>query len=173
MPWHESASEAQFTPTHKPPKLEDPRKVRDYFFLDDRLNDSYTAERKLTSVILLFSFMAIFVACLGLFGLATHNLESRTKEIGIRKVLGISSQQILVLLSKEFLLLIAIAFVIAIPLSYQLLQGWLNQFAYRVDIVFWPFLLAGAVTLSVALLTMGYHALRASRINPVESLRYE
>ncbi len=150
-----------------------PNRPFDYFFLDDRLNDSYATERKLTSVILLFSFMAILVACLGLFGLATHNLETRTKEIGVRKVLGISSKQILVLLSREFALLIAIAFVIAVPLSYQLLEQWLNQFAYRVDIALWPFALSGAVTLAVAMATVGYHALRAARINPVESLRYE
>ncbi|MEQ9301449.1 MAG: FtsX-like permease family protein [Cyclobacteriaceae bacterium] len=145
----------------------------DYFFLDDRLNDSYQSEKQLSSVTVIFSGLTILVACLGLFGLATFSVEQRTKEIGVRKVLGISTPQLLVLLSKEFLGLIAIAFVIAIPLSYLLAQNWLNGFSYRVDIEVWPYLVAGLMTFVVAFLTVAYHSLRASTINPVETLKCE
>lgn len=145
----------------------------DYFFLDDRLNDSYQTERQLSDVTVIFSGLTILVACLGLFGLATFSVEQRTKEIGVRKVLGISTPQLLVLLSKEFLGLIAIAFVIAIPLSYLLTQNWLDGFSYRIDIEAWPYLVAGLMTFVVAFLTVAYHSLKASAINPVETLKCE
>ncbi len=145
----------------------------DYFFLDDRLNDSYQTEQQLSNVTMIFSGLTILVACLGLFGLATFSVEQRTKEIGVRKVLGISTPQLLVLLSKEFLGLIGIAFVIAIPLSYLLTQNWLNGFSYRIDIEAWPYLVAGLMTFAVAFLTVAYHSLKASTINPVDTLKCE
>ncbi len=145
----------------------------DYFFLDDTLNDSYKAERKLSNVTIIFSVLTILVACLGLFGLATFSVEQRTKEIGVRKVLGISTPQILSLLSKEFLLLILIAFVVAIPVSYLLTQQWLNGFSYRIGIDVWPYIVSGLLTFIVAFLTVAYHSLKASAINPVETLKYE
>lgn len=150
-----------------------PNRPFDFFFLEDRLNDSYKAEQKLSKITIIFSVLAILVACLGLFGLATFSIERRTKEIGLRKVLGIKTGQIMVLLSKEFVLLILIAFVVSIPSSYYFLERWLEGFAYRISIEAWPFLAAGALTLLVALFTILYHALKASLINPVESLRYE
>ncbi|WP_424962086.1 ABC transporter permease [Ekhidna sp.] len=150
-----------------------PERPFDFFFLDDTLNDSYKSEQKLSSVTLIFSVLAILVACLGLFGLATFSVEQRTKEIGVRKVLGINTSQILMLLSKEFMLLIGIAFVIAIPLSYYLVNEWLNGFAFRVNIAFWPFILAGLVTFIISIATIAYHAMKASAINPVETLKYE
>ncbi len=145
----------------------------DYFLLDQRLSDSYRAERKLSIVTIIFSGLAILVACLGLFGLTTYAMEQRKREIGIRKVLGISSAQIVVLLSKEFLHLINIAFLLAIPLAYYSLDAWLSRFAFRVDIIFWPFVLAGLITATIALMTMAFHSLKASLINPAETLKYE
>lgn len=145
----------------------------DYFFLDDRLNDSYKAEKKLSNVTIIFSALTILVACLGLFGLATFSVEQRTKEIGVRKVLGISTPQILILLSKEFLLLIVLAFVVAIPVSYFFTQEWLNGFSYRIAMEVWPFAIAGILTFIVAFLTVTYHSMKASLINPVETLKYE
>ncbi len=150
-----------------------PNRPFDFFFLEDRLNDSYKAEQKLSKITIIFSVLAILVACLGLFGLATFSIERRTKEIGLRKVLGIKTGQIMVLLSREFVLLILIAFVISIPSSIYLLERWLEGFAYRISIQAWPFLAAGALTFFVAMVTILYHAMKASLINPVESLRYE
>ncbi|REE05578.1 ABC transporter permease [Marinoscillum furvescens] len=150
-----------------------PERPFDYFFLDDRLNDSYKAEQKLSVVTMIFSGLAIIVACLGLFGLATYSVEQRKKEIGVRKVLGISTSQILMLLSKEFVLLICLAFVVAVPSAYVLLRGWLDGFAFRTDIDAWPFVAAGVLTMLVAVFTISFHAFRASRINPAETLKYE
>lgn len=150
-----------------------PERPFDFFFLDSRLEDSYKAEQKLSSITVVFSFLAILVACLGLFGLATFSVEQRTKEIGVRKVLGINTSGILSLLSKEFMLLIGVAFAVAIPMAYLLLNQWLNGFAFRVDIQAWPFIVAGILTFAISLATVAYHALRASHINPVDTLKHE
>ncbi len=145
----------------------------DFFFLEDRLNQSYKAEQKLSKITIIFSVLAIGVACLGLFGLATFNIERRTREIGVRKVLGIKTSQVLLLLSKEFMPLILIAFIISTPATYLFLNEWLNAFAYRIEIEAWPFLIAGLLTLVVAMITILYHSLKASFINPVDTLKYE
>lgn len=150
-----------------------PERPFDFFFLDDSLNNSYKSEQKLSSITLVFSILAIAVACLGLFGLATFNVEQRTKEIGVRKVLGIKTRGILVLLSKEFMYLIGLAFLLAIPLSYYFLNQWLNGFAFRTTIEIWPFIVAGLLTFIVSMVTMIFHALKASYINPIETLKYE
>ncbi|MEL7147053.1 MAG: FtsX-like permease family protein, partial [Bacteroidota bacterium] len=150
-----------------------PNRPFDFFFLEDRLMDSYEAEQKLSQITTIFSVLAILVACLGLFGLATFNMERRTKEIGLRKVLGISIAQIMVLLSKEFFILLIVAFGISMPLSYLLLDQWLSEFAYRIAIGIWPFVIAGTVTFLVAMATMSYHAVKAAYINPVKTLKYE
>lgn len=150
-----------------------PDRPFDSFFLEDRLNQSYKAEQKLSKITVIFSLLAILVACLGLFGLATFSIERRTKEIGVRKILGISTEQIMVLLSKEFAYLILVAFAVSIPTSYILLENWLDGFAYRVSLNVWPFLLAGLITFLVAMLTILYHAYRASWISPVVALRHE
>ena len=150
-----------------------PNRPFDFFFLDDRLNDSYKSEQKLSTVTVIFSILTILVACLGLFGLATFSVEQRTKEIGVRKVLGISSPQILMLLSKEFMLLIGIAFLISIPLSYYSLDEWLNSFAFRVNVDAWPFFVAGLIALVISFATVAFHGLKASLINPVDTLKYE
>ncbi|MEO9966751.1 MAG: ABC transporter permease [Reichenbachiella sp.] len=150
-----------------------PSRPFEYFFLEDRLNDSYKAETKLSSITTIFSGLAILVACLGLFGLATFTMEQRTKEIGIRKVLGIQTGEIVMLLSKDFMLLVGVSFVIAVPIAYLMIDWWLAGFAYRVEIVAWPYLVAGIATFLVAMITVGAHSLKASTINPVKTLKYE
>jgi putative ABC transport system permease protein len=121
----------------------------------------------------MFSILAIFVACLGLLGLAAFVTEQKTKEIGIRKVLGASVMEVVTLLSKEFIRWVLIANVIAWPLAYYIMNNWLKNFAYRIDMSFWIFLASGVLALLIALLTVSSHAIRAATANPVESLRYE
>jgi len=117
--------------------------------------------------------LSLLVACLGLFGLISFTSERRTKEIGIRKVLGASIHGVVYLLLKDFLKLVAFANIIAWPLAWILMRHWLDNFAYRIDLTVWPFLLAGVSALFIALLTISMQAIRAATANPVESLRYE
>jgi putative ABC transport system permease protein len=120
-----------------------------------------------------FSVLAILIACLGLFGLASFTVEKRTKEIGIRKALGASVFSIIVLLLKEFTKLILLANVIAWPIAYFTMNRWLQNYAYRIEIGLSAFVLAGLIVLVIALLTAGYQAIKAARANPVDALRYE
>lgn len=150
-----------------------PNRPFDFFFLEDRLNDSYVKEEKLSKITVIFSMLAIGVACLGLFGLVTFNIERRMKEIGLRKVLGIKTSQVMLLLSKEYFYLIGLAFVVSVPVAYLLIESWLTQFAYRVSIEVWPFFLAGLLTFCVAMITILWHALKAAAINPAKTLKYE
>lgn len=150
-----------------------PSRPFEFFFLEDRLSESYKAESKLSMITTIFSGLAILVACLGLFGLATFTMEQRTKEIGIRKVLGIQTKEIVLLLSKDFMLLVGISFVIAAPVAYLMIDWWLASFAYRIDLVLWPFAVAGLATFLVAMITVGAHSLKAATINPVKTLKYE
>ena len=116
----------------------------------------------------------ILITCLGLFALASFMTEQRTKEIGIRKILGASIPNILVLLSRDFTILVLVAFIIAAPVAYYLMdQWWLQSFAYRLDLGMGPFALAGIISLLIAWLTVGYHAAKIARMNPVETLKYE
>jgi putative ABC transport system permease protein len=117
--------------------------------------------------------LAIFIACLGLFGLATFIAEQRTKEIGIRKVLGASVQGIVQMLSKDFMKLVAISFIIAAPMAWYFMHKWLQDFAYRVNISWWIFVAAGLAALLIALATVSFQAIRAAITNPVKSLRTE
>src|SRR5690606_34376067 len=117
--------------------------------------------------------LAVLIACLGLFGLAAFSAEQRTKEIGIRKVLGASAGSIVVLLSKDFAKLVAVAFVVAAPVAYLLMHRWLDDFAYRTRLGPGVFLLAGALAVAIALLTVSYQSVRAARSDPARSLRYE
>ncbi|MDQ6905146.1 MAG: FtsX-like permease family protein, partial [Bacteroidota bacterium] len=119
------------------------------------------------------SLWAIFIACLGLFGLVTFTVESRTKEIGVRKVLGATVVNIVSLLSKDFLLLIFIAFIIATPLAWYFMDNWLQNFPYRVSIGLWIFIAAGGMAIIIALLTVSFQAIKAAIANPVKSLRSE
>ena len=142
-------------------------------FLDDRIEAQYQAEQRLARIFGLFSVLAVFVACLGLFGLVAFTAEQRTKEIGIRKVLGASVASIVALLSKDFLKLVGIAFIIAAPVAYFAMQRWLEDFAYRIDLGVGLCVLAGVIVLLIALGTVCYQAIRAATADPVESLRYE
>lgn len=145
----------------------------DYFFLDDFFNRQYLADRQFNKVFSTFTALAIFIASLGLFGLASYTAVQRTKEIGIRKVLGASVMSILVLLSKEYIKLILIAFVIAIPVANYFFSEWLNHFAYRTQVHWWIFAIPGILVLLIALLSVGGQTIKAARRNPVDSLRYE
>lgn len=144
-----------------------------YRFLDDAFNEMYSSEQKIGKIILIFSTLAILIACLGLFGLSTFIAEQRTKEIGIRKVLGSSVSSIVQLLSKDFIRLVAIAFVIAAPLAWWAMNKWLQDFANRTSISWWIFLLAGVLAFVIAIATVSFQAIKAAMMNPVNSLRTE
>jgi putative ABC transport system permease protein len=144
-----------------------------YNFVDATLARLYVAENKTNTASIVFSSVAIFIACIGLFGLAAFVTEQRTKEIGIRKVLGASSKQVVLLFSKEFAGWVLVSNLIAWPVAWYVMRGWLSDFAFRTEISINWFFVAGAVTFVVAFLTVGYHALRASFANPIESLRRE
>ena len=145
----------------------------DYNFLDDQLAGLYDKDQKSGDVFGIFAIIAAIIACLGLFGLSSFIAEVRTKEIGIRKVLGAKVSGIVFLLSKEFMLLILIANIIAWPLSYYFMNNWLSDFAYKIGISIWIFFGAGIAALLIALITVGTHAFKAATANPVEALRYE
>jgi putative ABC transport system permease protein len=145
----------------------------DYSFLDSHFEKLYQSDKQMSAVVTIMAALAILISCMGLFGLAAITTVRKTKEIGIRKVLGASETQITVLLSKNFATLIAISFVLASPVTYWLLLKWLDGFAYRVSINPLLFLLGGFIALAVALGTISYHTLRSARANPVDSLKYE
>jgi putative ABC transport system permease protein len=144
-----------------------------YRFLDDAFNEMYSSEQRIGKIILIFSTLAILIACLGLFGLSTFIAEQRTKEIGIRKVLGSSVGSIVQLLSKDFIRLVAIAFVFAAPLAWWAMTKWLQDFANRTTISWWIFLLAGVLAFVIAIATVSFQAIKAALMNPVKSLRTE
>jgi len=144
-----------------------------YRFLDDAFNEMYSSEQRIGKIILIFSTLAILIACLGLFGLSTFIAEQRTKEIGIRKVLGASVSSIVQLLSKDFIRLVAIAFVFAAPLAWWAMTKWLQDFANRTNISWWIFLLAGVLAFVIAIATVSFQAIKAAVMNPVKSLRTE
>lgn len=144
-----------------------------YSFLDDRFNDTIKADQNIGNILGIFAGLTIFVACLGLFGLATFTAEQRTKEIGIRKVLGADTGTIVALLSKDFLRLVAVAFLIAVPFAWLVMNRWLQDFAYRVSIGWWIFALAAVLTLLITLATISLRAVKAALANPVDSLRAE
>jgi putative ABC transport system permease protein len=144
-----------------------------YSFMDERFAKTYYAEQKVGQIIAIFAGITIFIACLGLFGLATFTAAQRTKEIGIRKVLGASTFTITMLLSKEFSRLVLVAFVLAIPVSWYAMHKWLEGFAYRTDIGIGVFIAAGVLALCIAWLTVSYQSIKAALANPVKSLRSE
>ncbi len=144
-----------------------------FAFLDDTYNRLYEIENRMEKIYQAFAFLAIFISCLGLLGLASFIIEQRTKEIGIRKVLGASIAGILQLLNREFIRWIIVANIIAIPIAYFTLNSWLQNFAYRITISWWTFILAGILALVIALITVSFQSIRAALSNPVESLRYE
>ncbi len=145
----------------------------EYTFFDDDFAQLYAAEETSKNLFTSFSVLAIFIACLGLLGLAAYTSEQRTKEIGIRKTLGASVASILVLLSKEFTKWVLIANLIAWPLAYYMMNNWLQDFHYRIEISWITFIASGVAALMVALVTVSTQALKAAYTNPVESLKYE
>jgi putative ABC transport system permease protein len=145
----------------------------DFGFLDQKLDKLYQSEQQSGKIFAVFSVLSIFIACLGLFGLATFSAEQRIKEIGIRKVLGASVGNITGLLSKDFIRLVAIAFVIASPVAGYFMHEWLKDFAYRTNIEWWIFAMAGIIAIAIAVFTVSFQAIKAAVANPVKSLRSE
>ena len=145
----------------------------EYFFLDEDFQRLYQAEENFGKLISTFTFLALMIASLGLFGLASFMTEQRTKEIGVRKVLGASITGIVVLLSREFIKWVFLANLIAWPLAYYFMNNWLQNFAYRITISWWMFFVAGILALVMALITVSYQSIKAAIANPVDSLRYE
>lgn len=144
-----------------------------YSFLDRKFNDLFKTEQRLSVIGATFTGLTIFVACLGLLGLVAYIVEQRTKEIGIRKVLGASVRDVVLLLSGSFIRLILLAFLLAVPLAYWLMQQWLSDFAYHISVEAWPFLLAVLILLLIAWLTISFQSIKAAVANPIDALRNE
>lgn len=145
----------------------------EYKFLDDNFEQMYNAEDKLKSLLWIFTFIAIFVGCLGLFGLAAYSAERRRKEVGIRKVLGASTEGIILLLSKDFIRFVIISLLIASPVAWYFMNKWLNNFAYKITISWWIFFASGLIAVVIAFITVSFQAIKAAVANPVKSLRTE
>ncbi len=150
-----------------------PHRPFEYQFLDDSFNAQYQAEEQFGQVFVAFAFLAMFIACLGLFGLAAFMVQRRTKEIGIRKVMGASTEKVLLLLSRDFTWLVFYGFIVAVPIVYFSMNSWLENFPYRTGIPIWLFVVAGFAALMVAWLTVGFQSIKAANRNPVDALRYE
>jgi putative ABC transport system permease protein len=144
-----------------------------YTFLDEEFNKQYSADQRMGAIFLVFSILAIVIACLGLFGLVTFAAEQRVKEIGIRKVLGAAVSNIFVLLSKDLVKLLVLSICIASPIAWWAMHTWLQDFAYRTSIGWWMFAAVGGICLLIALVTISFQAIKAAVANPVKSLRSE
>lgn len=144
-----------------------------YSFLDERFAFLYEAEQKTSQLFTVFAVISIVIACLGLFGLAAFTAEQRTKEIGVRKVLGASVFSIIGLLSKDFLKLVLIAILLATPIAWFAMNRWLEDFAYRINLDWWVFTLAGLLSVGIALVTVSFQSIKAALMNPVKSLKTE
>jgi putative ABC transport system permease protein len=145
----------------------------EYFFLDQSFDAQYKSEDRLSKIIGVFTLVAIAIACLGLFGLVSYTATQKTKEIGIRKVNGARISEVLAMLNRDFVKWVAIAFVIATPIAWYAMHKWLESFAYKTELSWWIFVLAGLLALGIALLTVSWQSWRAATRNPVEALRYE
>ena len=150
-----------------------PEYPMEFSFLDEKINSIYKTDINFASLVNLFSGLAVFIACLGLFGLTSYMTEQRTKEIGIRKVLGASVTNVLILTTRQFIILITFANFIAWPLAYYFMNSWLEDFAFRIDIGIETFILSAAVIILIAVFTISFQAIKAALANPVKSLRYE
>ncbi len=151
----------------------DPDHTFEYHFLDEQLARFYLEDQRRETLLIWVAFAAIFIACLGLFGLATFTAEQRIKEIGVRKVLGATIYSIIILLSKDFLKLVLLAILLASPIAWYATRRWLEEFAYHIDVAWWVFALAGLLAVGIALLTVSYQSIKAALMNPVKSLRSE
>ena len=150
-----------------------PTKAINRWFLDDVVGRQYQADERQGDLFDVFVVIAVFISCLGLLGLSAFSIVQRTREIGIRKVLGASASAIITLLTRDFIKLVAIAFLIAVPVAWYIMSQWLNEFAYRTGISWWLFALAGISAVMVTLLTVGIQAYRAAMANPVKSIGTE
>ena len=142
-----------------------------YTFLDDIFDEQYEAEELVGSLLMVFALILLFIACLGLVGLVAFTTKNKAHEIGIRKVLGGTLASVVLLLTREYLFMILTAILSAVPIAYLIMTYWLQNFAYRVDLDFLPFVLAGLITMMIVLLTVSYHTVRAATANPVNSIR--
>jgi len=154
-------------------KAEYPNEKFEYSFFDQTIARLYEKEQKTSALMNLAMIIAIFISCMGLLGLATYAAEQRTKEIGIRKVLGASVTNIVSMLTKDFVWLVAIAILVASPIAYYFMYKWLEDFAYKIQISWWIFVMAGAIAVVIALITVSFQAIKAAIANPVKSLRTE
>jgi putative ABC transport system permease protein len=145
----------------------------EYFFLDDSFAKLYDSEARFQKVFIGLVILGIFISCLGLLGLATYAAQQRVKEIGIRKTLGASVANVVLLLSRDFIKLVIIALFIAVPIAWYAMERWLQDFAYRIEIEWWIFILASIIAIGIAFLTISFHTIRVARANPVKSLRTE
>jgi len=168
---HDIASTIQFLDNEWSARVKD--RPFEYTFFDEEIDNFYKKENKMAQLLGTFSALAFIIACLGLFGLVTFMTEQRTKEIGIRKVLGASVNQVVFLISNTFIKMVLAANFIAWPLAYYFMNKWLQNFAYRINLSIWIFILSGLLTFCITLVTVGYQAVKAANANPVESLRYE
>jgi putative ABC transport system permease protein len=142
-------------------------------FLDDQIQNEYAEEKRSGQLFSVFSGLAIIIACVGLFGLSAYTASLRTKEIGVRKVLGASVTGVTLLLSKDFTKLVSVAFFLAVPISWWMMNNWLQAFAYRISLGANAFVLAGLISLGIAWFTVSYQSIKAALVNPVKSLRSE
>ena len=150
-----------------------PEFVFEYKFLDEKIESFYKQESQLSSLYKVFAILAIFLSCLGLYGLASFMAVQRIKEVGIRKVLGASVSHVIYLFSKEFIILIAIAFVIASPIAWYFMNNWLQDYVYRINISWWIYVAGAFIAMIIALMTVSFQAIKAAIANPVKSLRAE
>jgi putative ABC transport system permease protein len=147
--------------------------VMDYTLLDDNLNKNYSSEKRLKELLQAMALFAIFISCLGLFGLSAFLAQLRTKEMGIRKAMGASVFKIAGSMSRNFLSYVIFALIIALPLGYFFMDRWLDNFAYHINIQLWEFILAAMMAIVITIISVGYQAFRSGLANPVDSLRYE
>jgi putative ABC transport system permease protein len=154
-------------------KAQNPEKPFTYYFMDEYFDRQYRADERFERLFLDFAVLAIFISCLGLLGLASYSTMQRTKEIGVRKVMGASTGCIVGLLSKDFLKLVSLAFLIASPLAWFGMRKWLQNFAYQTDIEWWVFAVAAILSGTIAFATISFQSIKAAFMNPIKSLRSE
>ncbi len=154
-------------------KKDNPAYPLEYKFVDDEFNQMFLSETLISKLSRVFASLAIIISCMGLFGLAAYTAERRTKEIGIRKVLGASVSGVAALLSKNFLQLVALSCIVAFPLAWWAMHSWLQNYKYRIEINWWIFIVAGLMALLIALITISFQAIKAAIANPIKSLRTE
>jgi ABC-type antimicrobial peptide transport system permease subunit len=154
-------------------KAYNPEYPFDYTFMDEEFNNLFKTESLVQKLAGMFGALAIFISCLGLFGLATYTAQRRSKEIGIRKILGASVNGVATLISADFLRLVILSFIVAFPLAWWMMHQWLQTYEYHTPIHWWVFLAVGALTLVITLATVGFQTMRAALVNPTEALRVE